>query len=341
MSAFRTLLVAGQLRPDAGAALTRVVAPLAAVPVVTAAALASRLESAVPGRIRIDCPVLDPTQIREVLGERDRLVDYRQVSDLSQWAPPGAVTYLIAHHEDPHETPPWGSLQQLVNHWAGQTSADVPGDLYAPTGSHRADSFATQFQRARKNIAGRYLRVLATTDRPLLGMASTLALTPAFTPSQITATSLQEWQSVARQVAQLGGAHLLPAGGEVAPALRADRLRGGGAGWGIGLLAQALGGQVLDAWEAMAQLAHLDRYWGIELAIVLCPPLHSHTVAYTPVPVMGQWAQGRAIPLVAFTTVSTLSRFEAAQWGLQAVYTLRRADLEVQIEGILRRTWLR
>lgn len=333
MSAFNKLLVAGELDTPG---LRR--------PAPTPASIASRLQQRVGTRIEISCPALEPSQLNQVVQPPAKVLDYRQVSDLANWAPPGHSTYLLAHHENPQSPAPWRNLTDLVRKWAGNDGAAL--------------ELPTALAQAQTRLQGRRLRILTTTDRPLSGLSSAMAIRPDLSPSQLDADSIAQVNALARlldqtptaEIVQLntapatGGLHVGAALGgtnTTSAKSRPSQLPGSGAGWGIGALALALGGQVFDAWEAMAQLSGLAQHPPTDLAVALCPPLHSHTVGYSVIPVLGQWAQAHAIPLVAFTTDHTLARFEAAQWGIHHIYRLKPADLEDQIMRVLTGTWIR
>lgn len=333
MSAFRKLLVAGDLNLTGQRR-----------PAFSASDIASGLQQRVGTRIEISCPALEPSQLGEVVQPPNKVLSYCQISDISNWAPPGYTTYLLAQHEDPEVQSPWGSLTDLVHKWAAMAEATA--------------HLSAALERARVRLQGRRLRILTTTDRPLSGLSSAMAIRPDLSPSQLDADSIAQVNALARlldqtptaEIVQLntapatGGLHVGAALGgtnTTSAKSRPSQVPGGGAGWGIGALSLAVGGQLFDAWEAMAQLSGLAQHPPTDLAVALCPPLHSHTVRYSVIPVLGQWAQAHAIPLVAFTTDHTLARFEAAQWGIHHIYRLKPADLEDQIMRVLTGTWIR
>lgn len=323
MSAFRKLLVAGDLNLTGQRR-----------PAFSASDIASGLQQRVGGQIEISCPALEPSQLGEVVQPPNKVLSYCQISDISNWAPPGYTTYLLAQHEDPEVQSPWGSLTDLVHKWAAMAEATA--------------HLSAALERARVRLQGRRLRVLTTTDRPLLGLSSAIAIRPDLTASHLDTATVAQVNVLARLLDKEPAASLraleLCESLEIlnaAPSCRLSQVPGGGAGWGIGALSLALGGQVFDAWEAMAQLSGLAQHPPTDLAVALCPSLHSHTVRYSVIPVLGQWAQAHAIPLVAFITDHTLARFEAAQWGIHHIYRLKPADLEDQIMRVLTGTWIR
>lgn len=317
MTAFNKLLIAGEVGANA---------PASPRPGITAQALAQRIRQKFGANVQVHCPTLEPGYLGKVVREPAKVLSYREVADLANWAEPGHITYLLAHHEDPETYAPWGSLPQLVRHWAGDSGGE--SDL------------AGALARARTRTHGRRLRVLTTTDRPLRGLTSALGMRPDLTPSQLTQGVLSEINALARILDQPNNAARIPLATGLATA-QPTLAAGSGAGWGIGALALALGGQVLDAWEAMARLTNLHHLPATDLAVALCGPLHSQTVGYSLIPILSKWAQARAIPLVVFTPETTLARFEAAQWGIHHTYRLKPGQWEGQILRILTGTWMR
>ncbi|MDO5721254.1 MAG: hypothetical protein Q4P06_01755 [Actinomycetaceae bacterium] len=325
-SAFQHLAVAGKLgHSEAGGN--------APGPSLTAQGLKEQLSD---GQVKARVIRVEPDELESLLTWPDRLISYEQLPDLQAWAPPGATTYLVARHEDPRVAPPWGSLGALLESWAGTAGRGA--------GTGQVEQVLS---RARERIGNRRLRVLTTTDRPLLGLSSAVSMTPQLMPVTVTeeylrslkvlGEALSKWdaKSGLAQITSGSGPHRLPV--QQSPALRS----GSGTGWGIGLLAPAVGGQVLDAWETMMQLNAASLQAPTDLVVALTGPLHSHTVAYSPIPVLGQWAQQQAVPFVVFTHESTISRYEVAQWAVTNVYHVSGRDDAESVQGILARTWLR
>lgn len=173
--------------------------------------------------------------------------------------------------------------------------------------------------RARRALAGRDLVAAASTTRPLLGLASTMAIGVDLgaRPDQdreLTAALVRAYSTV-------GTGHRglpLAGGGDVDP----SRLPGSGAAGGAAAVVAALGGRIVPTGTFLADTLGLDgRAAECDLVVVLEPHLDSPRLAEALLDSITGAAAAHALPVVALGVDSTLSPHEAAQWGIHGVVT--------------------
>lgn len=200
------------------------------------------------------------------------------------------------------------------------------------------EGLAPSLARARDQVAGRDLVAAASTLRPLLGLASTMAV-----GVDLSARPDQDREltaALARSFAASGSAHrALPLAD--AQADDPSRLPGSGAAGGAAAMVSALGGRIVATGTFLAEALDLGARMGeCDLLVVLEPHLDSPRLAEALLDTLTRAAATHALPVVAVGVESTLSPHEAAQWGLHGVVTTgaRRSSLEDTGRRIAR-TW--
>ena len=203
----------------------------------------------------------------------------------------------------------------------------------------RPEVLADALTRAQGLVAdaGVDLVCAASTARPLLGLDSVLAVAPDLEPieSQDTALTAALTQAFAHR--PLGRRQLLE-GQDVHPA----RLRGSGAGGGVGAVIAAIGGRIVSTGDLLSQLLDLDDIMeGCDLVIVAEPELSSPLLAESTLDRVTSAAAAHALPVVAITRRSSLSHFEKAEWGLHGVFETEGSVMLEDAGRRIARTWLR
>lgn len=191
------------------------------------------------------------------------------------------------------------------------------------TGTELSDSSRLErdlpaaIEKARLLLAGRDMIAAASTRRPLLGMASVLAVDPGLNARQEQdrrATAL-----LARILADADG-RSLPLAGDP-PAATGGRAPGSGAGGGTAAMIGAIGGRIIDTGRLLRGIIALDeRLESTDLVLVLEPDLHSPALADAFLDVLSGAASQRALPVVAIGRDSSLSAHERAEWGLNGQF---------------------
>ncbi|QWW20428.1 glycerate kinase [Schaalia sp. 19OD2882] len=194
------------------------------------------------------------------------------------------------------------------------TGAELPHD-------HRiAHALPEALVEARRRVAGLDLLMAASTNRPLLGMASVLAVDPDLSARQDQDRAFTS-ALLAGFAAAAPARHLLALAGQDQDTHRVPaRAAGSGAGGGVGAVVLALGGRLAPTGEVLRDLLDLDaKVSGADLVVVLEPRLDSPLLAEATLDTVSAVAAAHALPCVAVATSSSLSRHECAQWGLHGV----------------------
>lgn len=181
----------------------------------------------------------------------------------------------------------------------------------------------------------------ATTMRPFTGMASMLAVNPDLSVrSDISMAVASQW-AAAIDEADTTARSALPLLSGVHP--RVTTLPGSGAGGGIGAIVAAMGGQIRDAGEYLAEVTGVTRRLEeAQLCVIFEPYLHGPLLAESYLPTLTSACAEHALPVVAIGVDSSLSRHEIAQWGLHAV--MLGVDSVEALENLgcrVAHTWLR
>lgn len=188
----------------------------------------------------------------------------------------------------------------------------------------------------RDLLAGRDLVAAASTRRPLLGLASVLAVgvdLEARTTQDRALTSL-----LARALAEGRRPSLPLAGSGAAPA--PGREPGSGAAGGAAAVIAAIGGRIFETGPFLRAATGLDaELEDCDLVIVLEPRLHSPSLSDRALDAITGAAAERALPVVALGVESSLSAPERAEWGLHGQFeTLGSVGLKAAGARIAR-TW--
>lgn len=201
------------------------------------------------------------------------------------------------------------------------------------------ETLADALTRAQGLVAdaGVDLVCAASTARPLLGLDSVLAVAPDLEPLENQDTALTAALTQAFAHRPLGRRQLLE-GQDVHPA----RLRGSGAGGGVGAVIAAIGGRIVSTGDLLSQLLDLDDIMeGCDLVIVAEPELSSPLLAESTLERVTSAAAAHALPVVAITCRSSLSHFEKAEWGLHGVFETVGSIMLEDAGRRVARTWLR
>ena len=203
----------------------------------------------------------------------------------------------------------------------------------------RPEVLADALTRAQGLVAdaGVDLVCAASTARPLLGLDSVLAVAPDLEPLENQDIALTAALTQAFAHRPLGRRQLLE-GQDVHPA----RLRGSGAGGGVGAVVAAIGGRIVSTGDLLSQLLDLDDIMeGCDLVIVAEPELSSPLLAESTLDRVTSAAAAHALPVVAITRRSSLSHFEKAEWGLHGVFETEGSVMLEDAGRRIARTWLR
>lgn len=201
------------------------------------------------------------------------------------------------------------------------------------------EAFADALTRAQNLVAeaGVDLVCAASTQRPLLGLDSVLAVAPDLEPVEAQDTALTAALTQVFAHRPLGRQQLLD-GADVHPA----RQRGSGAGGGVGAVIAAIGGRIAATGDLLSSLLGLEAIIdGADLVIVAEPELASPVLAESTLDCVARVAATHALPVVAITHRSSLSHFEKAEWGLHGVFETEGAVTLEDAGRRVARTWLR
>ena len=211
---------------------------------------------------------------------------------------------------------------------------DVPG-----IDPRHPEVFADALTHAQSLVAeaGVDLVCAASTQRPLLGLDSVLAVAPDLEPIEAQDTALTASLTQAFAHRPLGRQQLLD-GADVHPA----RQRGSGAGGGVGAVIAATGGRIVATGDLLSSLLGLEEMLdGADLVIVAEPELASPLLAESTLDCVTRVAATHALPVVAITHRSSLSHFEKAEWGLHGVFETEGSVTLEDAGRRVARTWLR
>lgn len=201
------------------------------------------------------------------------------------------------------------------------------------------ETLADALTRAQGLVAdaGVDLVCAASTARPLLGLDSVLAVAPDLEPVENQDTALTAALTQAFAHRPLGRRQLLED-----QDVHSARLRGSGAGGGVGAVVAAIGGRIVSTGDLLSQLLDLDDIMvGCDLVIVAEPELSSPLLAESTLERVTSAAAAHALPVVAITRRSSLSHFEKAEWGLHGVFETEGSVTLEDAGRRIARTWLR
>ena len=297
------------------------------------------------------------------------VINAESVADIDMWGPEGEDTWLVADHASPEVNPvndipqsetPSGSeiggagtllaLAGLDPKRAYASAKDLVNDIVAKCGSWSAIAPGEEvwFQNrdllhhvrslALQNVGNRRLRVASATERPLLGLDSTLAMGENGQPVNViepqTIGQLTKFYTVYTQIGEAE---------KLSQSVNSyARQIGSGGGLGIGALALGLRGTLSQLSDALIQATDLkNEMASSDLLIEIIPELHPQTVVDSPLQKLGELAAEFSIPVIVFTHESSLSNHELAEWGIHAAYVVEDADALVKVKRVLKGTWIR
>lgn len=234
------------------------------------------------------------------------------------------VTLEGGHGSD---TTLWASFTQGALGWKpGSITTDTLGDALA--------QLRHQWGRAIPTM-------VTSTQRPLVGLSSVMAISPDLSPRTDTdptqALTLRHALTRTHNTLTL----TLPIAGQnpIDPA----SLPGSGAGGGIGAIIAALGGSLHECGTYLAHAYDLTTLLAkCDLLVITEPTLHSPHLAEASLDALTNAAAHHGVPVVAVSVESSLSRHELAQWGLHG--SLLGADTPEALHYVGQRvahTWLR
>ena len=210
----------------------------------------------------------------------------------------------------------------------GVAESDVSGEGLGPALTRAEDMLGA---------SGTDLVCAASTPRPLLGLDSVLAVRPDLDPIEEQDTSLTGnlMQAFAHRPL---GRRLLLEDSQAHP----GRMWGSGSGGGVGAVIAAIGGRIVGTGEVLADLTRLGAaLTPADLVIVVEPELSSPLLAQSTMDTITNAAAELALPVVAVTVRSSLSRYERAQWGLHGVFETEARIILEEAGRRIARTWLR
>lgn len=297
------------------------------------------------------------------------LISTDDIAKVSKWGPEGADTWLVADHASPKVNPVQsvpqfeteqgaeiggvGTLLALAGldpRRAYASAKDVIAEIVSKYGSWSALAPGEEvwFQNrelmhhvrslALQNIGNRRLHVASATERPLLGLDSTLAMAENGQPVNViepqTLGQLTKFYTV---YTQIGEAEKLSQS-----VSSYARQIGSGGGLGIGALALGLRGTLSQLSDVLIQATGLEKELAnSDLLIEIIPQLHPQTVADSPLQKLGELAAELAIPVIVFTHEASLSNHELAEWGIHASYVVDPKAAMTKVKRVLKGTWIR
>lgn len=336
---------------------------------ISANDVANLVHSQFHGEIAARAFDLDPRYASDTLTAAGlHVCPAHDLGKIEAWAGEGETTWVVARHDTPstdlvNETPQAhtdhteigavGTLLALAGidpALAFVSRADIARALGESVSASEAARLRDEVwfkdpqlvremrKRALAVISNRELAVAAATERPLLGLDSTLAMGPAGEALDVVgpATIRALTQFYARY-SEISEAEKLVAD----PNSYARRV-GSGAGLGIGALALGLRGRLQPLAQVLSETLGLEQaIASCDLVIGIIDTLHPQTIADSPIRVLGEFAAEAAAPVIVFTHETSLSNHELSEWGIHQAYVVRRDQVESDVARILSGTWVR
>ncbi|MDO5035029.1 MAG: hypothetical protein Q4E01_06580 [Actinomycetaceae bacterium] len=307
---------------------------------------------------------LEPARAEQSLTRAGlHVVSSNHLADVQAWAPPGQTTWVVAGHDAPQADPATEVPSTIAEH----PEVGAIGTLLALAGVKPSFAFATAHEiaeqlgatlagggtqvwfenrdlvdemrrRALARMGGRSLAVASATERPLLGLDSTLAMSNDGQPIDVvgpqTLRALTRFYATFSEIGE--SEQLVQAGASYA------RRVGSGGGLGIGALALGLRGQLAGLPQVLADAYRLsDLIEESDLVIGIIDTLHPQTIADSPIRMLGDYAAEAAAPLIVFTHETSLSNHELSEWGIHQAYVVGRESARSDVARILTGTWIR
>lgn len=220
-------------------------------------------------------------------------------------------------------------------------AAGVPRQTIAPAGAFDVAACEAVLRGIGERWGGRAPSLWYSTRRPLVGLASVMAVLPdlslrldadtdvALKVRTLMRTLHEEFFPPVQLVGQNSS--------DPATAV------GSGAAGGVGGVIALFGGQLHELGPALSAHIHLpERLADCDQVIVTEPLLHSPYLAEATLDAVTFAAGQNAIPVVAVGVESSLSRHELAQWGLHGSYLSANTSEALEYVGQrIAHTWLR
>ncbi|EPD30372.1 glycerate kinase [Gleimia europaea] len=326
--------------------------------------VASIIATIFQGAIAVEEVDLEPAHAATNLDSRGMHVCARQqLGNIEAWAPEGKTTWVVAGHDEPAANPVTTLPQSLTNNpeigaiGTLMQLAGIPAECAFASvaevntaigtenlgGANTAwfenrDLLAQVRGRALDKIGNRSLAVASATERPLLGLDSTLAQgyggNALNVVGQHAVRALTQFYQQFSDIAQ--AEQLAPASTSFARAV------GSGAGLGIGALALGLRGQLTGLPEVLADAFNLRQHVAAaDLVVGIIDTLHPQTIADSPIRMLTALAAEYALPCILFTHESSLSKHELSEWGIHQAYVIDRSKANSDVSRILAGTWIR
>lgn len=347
---FRTVAVAGEDLTDP-----------ASGEVVTPQKLADRVRERLTTSTTVTPIDLSRRRAEQIVAHEGQVVIPSQdIGDLKLWAPAGSETLTVVDHEinETASTADYGrigTLLELAGIYSQNPLASSRTIFHALEKTHggweqlavsdtdvwftNTDLLRHVRRLAITRIGGRHARILTTTSRPLLGLNSTLAVDPDGLPTTGVPSDVISY------LTQFYAKYTMISEAENLTNSRVDnyaRLRASGAGRGLAALIYGLRGSVTPLVDHVLALPSQRRTIAAsDLIIMTIDTLHPQTVHDSHIGPLGELAAAQATPLIVFTTETSLSRHEQAEWGIHAVYQVPAHDICSYIGRVLSSTWLR
>ena len=286
-----------------------------------------------------------------------------QLGNVQAWAAEGKTTWVVTGHEEPSANPVTslpqsstknaeigaiGTLMELagvpakrafasVAEVSGAIGTEIEGEADAVWFENH-DLMAQVRFRALNSIGNRNLTVASATERPLLGLDSTLAQGPTGSAlDTVGQQAVRGLTSFYQKLSDIGQAE------QLAPSsISFARAVGSGAGLGIGALALGLRGRLTSLAEVLAEAFDLRKQIAqADLVVGVIDTLHPQTIADSPIRMLGSLAAEYALPCIVFTHESSLSNHELSEWGIHQAYVIDRGRADSDVSRILAGTWIR
>ncbi|WP_022868386.1 glycerate kinase [Schaalia vaccimaxillae] len=224
---------------------------------------------------------------------------------------------------------------------AGLGFLSVISGIDVDSGAPRTQSkfIIEALDQARIRLGHAPLVMAASTRRPLLGMASVLAV-----GVDLSARTTQDRELTSALTSGLKWPEkqLLPLSAQNQEVVQTHpgRIEGSGAGGGIGAIVAALGGLIVPTGDFLISNCTIREDMAqVDLVIIAEPHLHSPQLAEATLDAVTELAQRYVVPVVAVGVESSLSHHEKAEWGIHGVMTTHGSSGLEDMGARIAHTW--